>query len=70
MVFTVKTLSDYIVSCACSHHVVFRQGDEGKAWYLILHGAVTVETYSKGIVETLYEGEDFGGLALIHNVPR
>lgn len=49
---------------------VFRQGDEGKAWYIIMQGAVSVETYSKGIVETLYDGEDFGGLALIHNVPR
>jgi len=35
-----------------------------------MQGAVTVETYSKGVVETLYDGDDFGGLALIHNVPR
>lgn len=35
-----------------------------------MQGAVTVETYSKGVVESLYDGEDFGGLALIHNVPR
>lgn len=49
---------------------VFRQGDEGKAWYVIMQGAVSVETYSKGVVETLYDGDDFGGLALIHNVPR
>lgn len=53
-----------------SFFTVFRQGDEGKAWYIIMQGAVIVETYSKGVVETLYEGEDFGGLALIHNVPR
>lgn len=59
-----------ILSCVFCRCIVFRQGDEGKAWYLILHGAVIVETYSKGVVETLYEGEDFGGLALIHNVPR
>lgn len=49
---------------------VFRQGDDGKAWYVIMQGAVSVETYSKGVVESLYDGEDFGGLALIHNVPR
>lgn len=58
--------------CVCFVCVleVFRQGDEGKAWYVIMQGAVSVETYSKGVVETLREGEDFGGLALIHNVPR
>ncbi|XP_022161315.1 rap guanine nucleotide exchange factor 4 [Myzus persicae] len=53
-----------------SGHTLFRQGDDGKAWYVIMQGAVSVETYSKGVVESLYDGEDFGGLALIHNVPR
>ncbi|XP_054286535.1 rap guanine nucleotide exchange factor 4 isoform X2 [Macrosteles quadrilineatus] len=50
--------------------VLFQQGDEGKSWYIILRGSVDVVIHGKGTVTTLHEGEDFGKLALINNVPR
>ncbi|XP_046678559.1 rap guanine nucleotide exchange factor 4 isoform X2 [Homalodisca vitripennis] len=50
--------------------VLFQQGDEGKSWYIILRGSVDVVIHGKGTVTTLHEGEDFGKLALINDVPR
>ena len=49
---------------------VFSQGDEGKSWYIILKGSVQCIIYSKGVVETLHEGDDFGKLSLVNNSPR
>ena len=50
--------------------LVFSQGDEGKSWYIILKGSVQCIIYSKGVVETLHEGDDFGKLSLVNNSPR
>lgn len=50
--------------------VLFRQGDEGKSWYIILKGSVNVSIYGKGIVCKLQEGDDFGKLALVNDAPR
>lgn len=50
--------------------LVFKQGDKGTCWYIILKGSVNVVIASKGIVCTLSEGDDFGKLALVNEAPR
>ncbi|OTF70886.1 rap guanine nucleotide exchange factor 4-like protein, partial [Euroglyphus maynei] len=49
---------------------LFKQGDRGTCWYIILRGSVNVVIASKGIVCTLHEGDDFGKLALVNEAPR
>ncbi|UXI16920.1 Kinesin light chain protein [Sarcoptes scabiei] len=50
--------------------ILFKQGDRGTCWYIILKGSVNVVIASKGIVCTLHEGDDFGKLALVNEAPR
>lgn len=67
-----KELATYLLFEA--HHfsdtVIFRQGDEGDSWYIILKGSVNVSINGKGVVTTLSEGEEFGKLSLVNNCPR
>lgn len=49
--------------------VVFRQGDPGEDFYLILRGAVDVFVHNQHVTR-IYQGSFFGEIALIANIPR
>jgi Rap guanine nucleotide exchange factor 4 len=49
---------------------IFNQGDEGLSWYIILKGSVDVVVHGKNVVSQLFEGDDFGKLALVNKSPR
>ncbi|KND02243.1 uncharacterized protein SPPG_02724 [Spizellomyces punctatus DAOM BR117] len=78
-------LSDFILNqlCAVVHfqafakdRAVFRQGEIGTAWYIILTGSVVVQVSSTSRIEDsvpvtrLYAGEGFGDVALTNDRPR
>ncbi|KAI8999334.1 cyclic nucleotide-binding-like protein [Gaertneriomyces semiglobifer] len=56
--------------------VVFGQGEQGTAWYIILKGSVSVQVSPTGkpedsvVVARLQAGEGFGDLALVEDKPR
>ena len=67
-----------------SGHVLFRQGDPGTSWFIIIRGEVDVAVADKvlllkvsyfigifqGIVCSLVEGDDFGKMALVSDSAR
>jgi Rap guanine nucleotide exchange factor 4 len=49
---------------------VFREGDKGDSWYVILRGSVNVLIQGKGVVCSLHEGQEFGKLAVVNEAVR
>jgi ATP-binding cassette subfamily B protein len=69
------TISRFFVSEKFSEgREIVRQNDEGDKFYIIVRGKVTVKhldnSGTETIVATLVDGDHFGEIALIRNVPR
>jgi CRP-like cAMP-binding protein len=62
--------------CTLILFVVFKQGDDGSEWFIILSGQVHVFLSKTGVQEdsfkisTMNVGQGFGELALEKDVPR
>jgi len=50
--------------------VLFRRGDPGETFYIVLSGEVTLETEDRTVVEHVHEGGFFGEIALLTGQPR
>ncbi|MCK4234661.1 cyclic nucleotide-binding domain-containing protein, partial [candidate division WOR-3 bacterium] len=55
-------------------NVIFKEGDKGDAFYIVLKGSVRISTEIPGVGEEalaiLKKGSYFGEMALINNAPR
>jgi CRP-like cAMP-binding protein len=54
--------------CFDTGRVIFPEGDEGREFYLLVHGMVALEIASTGAplrVQTLYAGDEFGWSAML-----
>ncbi|KAI8616718.1 cyclic nucleotide-binding-like protein [Chytriomyces sp. MP71] len=57
-------------------HTIFKQGDFGDAWYIILYGAVNICIATDSsmshptVVQVNHAGESFGDMALVNRAPR
>ena len=67
MVTTDIISTTHILTCT---HTVFREGDKGDSWYVILRGSVNVLIQGKGVVCSLHEGQEFGKLAVVNEAVR
>ncbi|KAJ3213313.1 Cyclic nucleotide-binding domain-containing protein 2 [Clydaea vesicula] len=80
-----QKISEFILQQLCSVMIlntfdagraIFRQGEMGAAWYIILTGTVSVQITKTGriedsiVVSKLHEGDGFGELSLINEAPR
>ncbi|XP_074622292.1 rap guanine nucleotide exchange factor 4-like isoform X2 [Acropora palmata] len=67
-----KELAAVVVFESCDNMgtVLFKEGEEGNSWYIIIKGIVNVIVHGKGVVCQLNEGDDFGKLALVNNALR
>ncbi|KAJ3086333.1 hypothetical protein HK102_013256 [Quaeritorhiza haematococci] len=78
-------LSDFILGEVCgvmgyqycaANRAVFRQGEAGTAWFIILSGSVSVQISKTGMIEdsvpvgVMRAGQGFGHLALVNDKPR
>lgn len=71
---TLEELSNlFVLSHFAEGQYVFRHGDPGDHFYLIARGCVQVlipDDTGDRLVKTLHDGDFFGELALLRNVPR
>ena len=49
--------------------VIFREGDEPRYMYVVLHGTVQISSHGKPI-ETILEGNALGVISLLDGMPR
>ena len=58
------------IFCPSFPPAVFREGDKGDSWYVILRGSVNVSIQGKGVVCSPHEGQEFGKLAVANEAVR
>jgi len=50
--------------------MLFRQRDEGKSLFILLHGEINIHVEGKGIVHTMQAGDILGEMALVCKIKR